>query len=91
MVVSRQPRAYVSVLAALIHDGRTRPWLLPKSMYAFAIAGSLARRAQARGVTEVHACFANHPTTAAWVVHRLADLPFTFTAHTNDVFVRPAV
>ena len=29
------------------------------------------------------------PRLPAWVVHRLADLPFTFTAHANDVFVRP--
>ena len=28
-----------------------------------------------------------HPATAAWIVHRLTGIPFSFTAHANDLFV----
>ncbi len=38
-------------------------------------------------VTHVHAHFANHPTVAALVVHRLLDIPFSFTAHAHDLYV----
>jgi colanic acid/amylovoran biosynthesis glycosyltransferase len=38
-------------------------------------------------VTHVHAHFANHPTVAALVVHRLLDISFSFTAHAHDLYV----
>ena len=42
---------------------------------------------QRMGVTHVHAHFANHPTVAALVVHRLTGIPFSFTAHAHDLYV----
>ncbi|MBK9715633.1 MAG: glycosyltransferase [Kouleothrix sp.] len=39
------------------------------------------------GVTHVHAHFANHPTVAALVVHRLTGIPFSFTVHAHDLYV----
>ena len=39
----------------------------------------------------MHAHFASHPATAAWVVHRLTGIPFSFTAHANDLFVAPVL
>src|SRR5262249_12904803 len=46
-----------------------------------------ARVLQARGVTHVHAHFANHPTTAAATVALLVGVPFSFTGHAWDIFV----
>jgi colanic acid/amylovoran biosynthesis glycosyltransferase len=57
----------------------------------FLQAGALARVAARDGVNHVHAHFASHPATAAWVVHRLTGIPFSFTAHANDLFVAPVV
>lgn len=54
--------------------------IFPKSVY-------FARVLATRGVTHVHAHFANHPTTAAATVARLLDLPFSFTGHAWDIFV----
>ncbi len=42
-------------------------------------------------IEHVHAHFASHPATAAWVVHRLTGIPFSFTAHANDLFVAPVL
>jgi colanic acid/amylovoran biosynthesis glycosyltransferase len=40
-----------------------------------------------RGVTHLHCHFANHPATAGFIVHRLAGIPFSFTAHGSDLHV----
>lgn len=42
---------------------------------------------QRLGVTHIHAHFANHPTVAALVAHRLTGIPFSFTAHAHDIYV----
>lgn len=39
------------------------------------------------GIRHVHAHFANHPTVAALVIHRLTGIPFSFTAHGSDLHV----
>lgn len=36
-------------------------------------------------ITHVHAQFANHPTVAALIIHRLTGIPFSFTARGSDV------
>ena len=54
--------------------------IFPKSV-------SLAYEMRAGGITHVHAHFANHPTVAALIIHRLTDIPFSFTAHGHDVHV----
>jgi glycosyltransferase involved in cell wall biosynthesis len=52
----------------------------PKSVH-------FAREMERRGVTHVHAHFANHPALAALIVHRLTGIPFSFTAHGSDLHV----
>jgi glycosyltransferase involved in cell wall biosynthesis len=39
------------------------------------------------GVEHVHCHFANHPALAGWLVHRLAGIPYSFTAHGSDLHV----
>ena len=54
--------------------------ILPKSVL-------FAREMQEQGVDHVHAHFANHPTVAAFVIQRLAGIPFSFTSHAHDLHV----
>jgi glycosyltransferase involved in cell wall biosynthesis len=88
--IARRPRAYVSILAELLR-GSLRVSLAEaaKATVAFVEAVALARIAMRDGVAHVHAHFANQPATAAWVVHRLTGIPFSFTAHANDLFLGP--
>ena len=44
-----------------------------------------AQRMQQQGVTHVHAHFASHPAAAAWVIHQLTGIPYSFTAHGSDL------
>ena len=88
----RRPRTYLSVLAAVVRGGlRFSPLEAAKETVVFLEAGALARVAVRDGVDHVHAHFASHPATAAWIVHRLTGIPFSFTAHANDLFVAPVL
>jgi glycosyltransferase involved in cell wall biosynthesis len=54
--------------------------IFPKSVrFAYEMAAS--------GVTHVHAHFATHPALAAFIIHRLTGIPFSFTAHAADIQV----
>lgn len=88
----RRPRAYVSTLAAVVR-GALRFSLTEAAteLVVFLKAAAVARAAARDGVDHVHAHFASHPATAAWVVHRLTGIPFSFTAHANDLFVAPVL
>jgi colanic acid/amylovoran biosynthesis glycosyltransferase len=88
----RRPRTYLSVLVALLRGAiRLSAVRAAKEAVVFLQAVPLARMARRDGVDHVHAHFANHPATAAWIVHRLTGIPFSFTCHANDLFVRPAL
>jgi glycosyltransferase involved in cell wall biosynthesis len=54
--------------------------ILPRAAY-------IGQEMQRSGVTHVHAHFANHPALAAWVIHRLYGIPYSFTGHGADLQV----
>jgi colanic acid/amylovoran biosynthesis glycosyltransferase len=90
--LARCPRAYLSTLAAVLRGAvRQRPRSAAKEALVFVQAVPLARRARLEGVDHVHAHFASHPATAAWVVRKIAGVPFSFTAHANDLFMGPSL
>ena len=45
----------------------------------------MARLMQKRRVDHLHAHFASHPAMAAWVIHQLTAIPYSFTAHGSDL------
>ncbi|GAA1485942.1 glycosyltransferase [Brachybacterium fresconis] len=49
---------------------------------------TVARLAREHGLTHLHAHFASMATTVARLAGRLADLPYSFTAHAKDIFHR---
>jgi glycosyltransferase involved in cell wall biosynthesis len=53
----------------------------------FPKAVRFAYEMERQGVAHVHAHFATHPTVAALIIHRLTDIPFSFTAHGSDLHV----
>ncbi len=46
-----------------------------------------ADTAQRLGIRHVHAHFASHPAMAAWVMHQLCGISYSFTAHGTDLHV----
>ena len=47
---------------------------------------TLAMLARSRGIKHLHAHFASNATTVALLAGRLADIPFSFTAHARDIY-----
>jgi glycosyltransferase involved in cell wall biosynthesis len=44
-----------------------------------------AQRMTAEGISHIHAHFASHPAAAAFFIHRLTGIPYSFTAHGSDI------
>jgi glycosyltransferase involved in cell wall biosynthesis len=88
----RRPRAYLAALTAVARGAlRFSAREAVAELVVFSKAVALAHHLTREPVDHVHAHFASHPTTAAWVVHRLTGIPFSFTAHANDLFVAPVL
>src|SRR5262249_553184 len=45
-----------------------------------------ARQMSAAGVHHVHAHFASHPAVVAFIIRRLAQISYSFTAHGSDLY-----
>lgn len=50
----------------------------PKSLH-------LARLCKQQQITHLHAHFVNHPTTVAYIINKVTQIPFSFTAHGSDL------
>jgi glycosyltransferase involved in cell wall biosynthesis len=75
----RQPRRYFrSLLEALVSG------FIPR----FLQAGYLASVIHGQSVTHLHAHFAHAPTVVTMFASRLTRIPFTFTAHAKDLYVK---
>jgi glycosyltransferase involved in cell wall biosynthesis len=81
-----RPRAYLGVATFLAARLWRSPMELAKTAALFPKTALFARVLRDRGVCHIHAHFANYPATAAFIVSRLAGIPFTVTAHAHDIF-----
>jgi glycosyltransferase involved in cell wall biosynthesis len=81
----RSPARYLGALGRLLRStlGSRRYFLGALGLFPKAVC--FARRMEEEGVTHVHAHFASHPAAAAFVIHRLTDIPYSFTAHGSDL------
>lgn len=80
-----KPATYLKTLWALLRAnwGSLRYFfgalaLFPKAVY-------FARLMAAEEIDHIHAHFASHPAAAAFVIHRLVGIPYSFTAHGSDL------
>jgi glycosyltransferase involved in cell wall biosynthesis len=84
-MVLRRPAVYLGVLWTLLRaNWGSRRYFLGAAAF-FPKAVHFARRMQTEGVSHVHAHFASHPAAAAYAIHRLTGIPYSFTAHGSDL------
>ena len=83
--ILRSPLRYARALTRALwhHRGTRRAFFgaaatFPKAVY-------IAEQMERRGITRIHAHFANNPALAASVVSALTGIPFSFTAHGSDI------
>jgi glycosyltransferase involved in cell wall biosynthesis len=87
----RRPLRTLSVAGTVVAAHARRPGILVRALATIPLAAAHARRFRRARVDHVHAHFANYPTLAAWVAHRLAGVPYSFTPHAHDLFVHQAM
>ena len=80
-----QPTVYLNTLWTLLRAnwGSLRYFfgalnLFPKAVY-------FAQLMAAEEIEHIHAHFASHPAAAAFVIHRLTGIPYSFTGHGSDI------
>jgi O-antigen/teichoic acid export membrane protein/glycosyltransferase involved in cell wall biosynthesis len=84
-VFLKQPLTCVSVLATLIRSNWGSWRYLAGAILFFPKVVYLAERMQRDGIQHLHAHFASHPAMAAWTIHQLTGIPYSFTAHGSDL------
>lgn len=85
--LAKNPAAYLATLWTLIRANWGSANFLLGSLAIFPQTVYFAQKMVADEVTHVHAHFANHPAAAAFIIHRLAGIPYSFTAHGADLQV----
>jgi colanic acid/amylovoran biosynthesis glycosyltransferase len=83
----RRPRAYIGSLVQLVRDNAGKPRFLAGALLLFPKIVHAARLIGEADIDHVHCHFARHPALAGLIVHRLTDIPYSFTAHGSDVHV----
>lgn len=72
--------------AAIIRAQAAEPVLMAKSLSLVPPASAIADDLVAWGADHVHAEFAGHPATAAWIIHKITGLPYSVSCRAHDIF-----
>jgi colanic acid/amylovoran biosynthesis glycosyltransferase len=81
------PVRYVTTLLQAVAATWRNPRFLAGALLYFPKAVCFADTAKRHHIRHIHAHFATHPAMAAWVVHKLCAIPYSFTAHGSDLHV----
>lgn len=87
----RDPRAVWAVVTTVVRENWGAWNLLAGGLVSIPKASWMALDMRRRGIRHVHAHFATHATTIAWIVHRLGGIGYSFTAHAHDIQVTRAM
>lgn len=82
------PRRYLATLLEVLRRTLGSANFFLGALAYFPKAASFAYEMRRDGVSHVHAHFCNHPALAAFVIHRLTGIPYSFTAHGSDLHVQ---
>jgi glycosyltransferase involved in cell wall biosynthesis len=81
----RKPGAYIRTLWTLLRANLGSPRFFVGALGIFPKSVYFAYKMKAEGIDHVHAHFASHPAAAGFIIHRLAGIPYSFTAHGSDL------
>ena len=88
----RHPGRYFRIAAHVMAGSFRRPnGGVLKGAVAFWKGVRFAEIVEQHGISHIHAHFISHSATTAWVISELTGVPFSITAHANDLYVRPAL
>lgn len=85
-MMARKPHIVAGSMARIVRRQAPEPVLMAKSLGLVASASALAKDIAAWGADHIHAEFAGHPATAAWVASRLTNIPYSVSCRAHDIF-----
>lgn len=83
---ARRPGPTAARAARIIREQVAEPLLMAKSLALLPQASAIAAELRDWGADHVHAEFAGHPATAAWIVHHLTGIPYSVSCRAHDIF-----
>lgn len=83
----RTPNRYLLTLGRIFLENLSSPKFLLRAIAIFPKAILMGERMKNEGIMHVHAHYATHPALAAWIIHQMAEIPFSVTVHAHDIFV----
>jgi len=81
-----KPLAYLGALAFVLTRPDQSLTKRRRTLFHFAEAVYLAAEIEKQRIRHIHVHFALNATTLALIIERLTGVPFSFTAHANDIF-----
>lgn len=81
----RKPKTYFRTMFDLFRFNWGSPRFLFGSLAYFPKIVHMARKMDEEGIQYIHAHFASFPAMAAYVIHQLTGIPYSFTAHGSDL------
>ena len=85
--VLTSPVALLKIAFDIICSYRKEPTWLIKSILLLPKCLAISADIQRWRAQHVHAQFATHPATAAWINHRLTKIPYSVSCHAHDIFL----
>jgi glycosyltransferase involved in cell wall biosynthesis len=82
-----KPRAYLGTLWSLLRGTWGSLNFFVGALGIFPKTVHFAELMAAEHIQHIHAHFASHPAAAAFIIHRLSGIPYSFTAHGSDLHV----
>jgi len=81
------PIVYLRSWWRALKGNASSPSFFARALYIVPVAAHFARQMQEAGIEHVHANWATHPALAAYVIRLLAGIPYSFTAHSHEIYV----
>lgn len=84
--LTTKPFTIIKLLSEIIRTHIKNPAMLLKTLAVFPKSLSISLTVKNLKIKKIHAHWATIPTTVAWIVSKLNEIDFTFTAHAWDLF-----
>jgi glycosyltransferase involved in cell wall biosynthesis len=83
--LNHNPRKYLDIFWKIIRKNWGSFRFFTRALAIFPFAVNLSKLIEEEGVQHIHVHFSSHPAVAGYVIHRLTDIPYSFTAHGTDL------
>jgi glycosyltransferase involved in cell wall biosynthesis len=84
--IARDPGGLARIIGGVLRDYAGTPAILLKSLGIVPKSLAFAQDLKVWGAQHVHAEFAGHPATCAWIIARATGIPYSVSCRAHDIF-----